>query len=418
MLTFIFVVQNVWSKRDEARFGVLRYLENGIRILVLDVSAYVDPGLTVRPPQDAIFPGYLKKVVTLEDFKSAFENADSASTAVFMFIAFEGEIFRRLFNVVSTLGLRYAVTYTNALPPPGAAAPPAGQSALRSLVRALLYPCIRAWRRIAALRTSLALQLRLPVRPPAWILAGGRRSIDGRVPSLRWQKRVIWAHTLDYDLYLAARQVPLASKGGIVFLDEFLPYHTDYIAMGIEPFDQPGPYFACMNAFFKRLEDLTGQAVVIAAHPRSDYEDRGNPYEGRQIVRSGTPGLTAGADLVVAHTSTSLNFANLFERAIVFVTTRNMDPSYSDRIAAMALWHGQKMWSIDESGRVADSAGRSAPINSIVDEARHCRYNEYREGYIKTAASPQKYSWQIIEERVRRDLALQANERNLPAVFR
>ena len=62
--------------------------------------------------------------------------------------------------------------------------------------------------------------------------------------------------------------------------------------------------------------------IVIAAHPKSSYSS--NPFNGREIFVNRTCDLVKDCEFVVAHTSTSVHFAVLFEKPVIFTYTNDI----------------------------------------------------------------------------------------------
>jgi hypothetical protein len=113
----------------------------------------------------------------------------------------------------------------------------------------------------------------------------------------------------------------------IVFLDEYLPYHPDFRIFKMETVT-PEPYFKAMNDFFNRIETESGLSVVIAAHPKSDYAN--NPFGGRTILKNMTHELVRHSEMVIAHVSTAISYAVIFEKPIVLVYDREMGRIFKD----------------------------------------------------------------------------------------
>jgi len=229
------------------------------------------------------------------------------------------------------------------------------------------------------------------VSPAAFLLAGGERSVD--VSSARRRAReVLWLHTGDYDRYLAlAAQPAPVCQNTCVFLDEFYPFHLDYALMGIRPPVEAEPYYSTMNRFFTRLEDHHGVRVIVAAHPLSSRE-HARYFPGRDVVLGHTPELVRAARFVVAHSSTSVNFAVLYRKPVIFVT---MDALRRWRLGAsidaMAATLGNRVVNLDHLR--ASDLDRALEVN---DEA----YRRYRNAYIKRDGTPDRPFWAQVADRI------------------
>ena len=113
----------------------------------------------------------------------------------------------------------------------------------------------------------------------------------------------------------------LAVRQYIVFLDVFLPFHQDMDVMNLPRVD-PKVYRTQMNQLFDLLEDLFGVPVHICAHPSADYSD--DYFNGRAIFTGKTCAMIAGSVFCVSHHSTSVSYAVLFKRQVLFVYTEEM----------------------------------------------------------------------------------------------
>lgn len=120
----------------------------------------------------------------------------------------------------------------------------------------------------------------------------------------------------------------LVNNSYAVFLDEFFPFHPDLEHMlGIKSTAKDGEeYLEQLNRFFAYVESSTGLEVVIAAHPKSNYGAAA--FLGRKIFIFKTRELVYDADLVLAQGSSSINFAVLFRKPIVFLYTNNYYHKY------------------------------------------------------------------------------------------
>lgn len=140
---------------------------------------------------------------------------------------------------------------------------------------------------------------------------------------------VRWINSFDYDTYLNY----LASHGGVVpaseqtavFLDEAASSHRDFELTGATGMRLPGgEYSASMRRLFDAVERYTGLRVVIAAHPRSDYDSLPGFFGNREIILGQTVDLVARSALVIAHASTSIAYAVLFDKPLLLARTKEM----------------------------------------------------------------------------------------------
>jgi hypothetical protein len=199
---------------------------------------------------------------------------------------------------------------------------------------------------------------------------------------------------MDYDIYLKEKDKAFTTQPLAVLLDECVPFHPDYRYKWKKPPISAEKYFHLLNNFFKRIENELGFEVIIAAHPRSRYEDHPGCFKGRKWQRGRTISLVKESSLVLAHNSTSLSFANLFNKPVIFLTSSEMDKSWQGSfIRAKSEWFGKKPIFMDGNSPV--DWKQELKINRN-------RYQEYREAYIKTDSSPDLPFWQIVADRLKK----------------
>ncbi len=203
---------------------------------------------------------------------------------------------------------------------------------------ALPHDPLYKWRKIAAwlatpdrlakeiasrLKGSALRRLRL-VRPFAITFAAGNLALAGS----SYAAKVVPINFFDYDSYMKARAAGgrrIVTGRYVVFLDSNLPYHSDLAFVGYQRID-PAGYYRSLNRFFGLLERAYRVSVVIAAHPRADYDS--TTFEGREIHRLVTAELVRDAEFVLTHTSTAMSFAVLSAKPLIFIYTNGMAVAY------------------------------------------------------------------------------------------
>jgi len=144
--------------------------------------------------------------------------------------------------------------------------------------------------------------------------------------------------------------------------------------------------------------------VRVAAHPRAAYVSRNQDYfEGIPIEVGRTAELIRGCKAVVCHDSTAIQFAVLFARPVIFVTTDELDRLFldasfkSESIAAFAAELGKSVINLD---RDLEDVDWRRELN--IDERR---YADYRNRYIKIDGSPEIPYWNIVIRHLETGLA-------------
>ncbi len=384
----IYLFEESLNKRDYLRFGVGLWKDHGFDTEVWDLSLVLHPELPVNAtsvPEETA-----DKVIV---FKDALEMRDrlsrlTAGDLVINLLTFDHwnlEAYRAL----SRSSACYVVQYANAVPdmvylPHSRTGAPGFLRKLTKLFQ------MRAWK---------LLLMRLPpkllgVKPPCLLLAGGEKSIENHYFPVDRDTEILRLHAFDYDLYLKERSVAAQDQDTAVFLDEFLPYHSDYAFVGEKNPVEPQAYYDLLNMFFTKVERETGLKVVIAAHPRSAYETLGDCFNGRSCVKGQTAALVRRSRMVISHASTALCFAVLFKKPVVFISFSGVEDLWEGAYTKVMAEHfGKKPLCMDKPGGIDWDSERT--INADL-------YVRYKQFYIKTAASEEVPFWKAVVDRVKR----------------
>lgn len=232
----------------------------------------------------------------------------------------------------------------------------------------------------------------LGIKPATFILAGGKESTYYKYP-IDKKTEILWLHTTDYDIYLENRDTPVQYDINMgVFLDEYLPFHPDFVQLGLSVPTTPEEYYPGICKFFDYIEQEYGIHIVIAAHPKSNYEKYPDYFGGRSIIKGKTAELVRKSRFAIAHMSTSINFAVLFHKPIIFLTSNRLKQSYiGPQIDLMAYSLGKKAIDIDYP--IAIDWKKELSINEKT-------YMNYRQSYIKREGSEELPFWQIFANRI------------------
>lgn len=223
------------------------------------------------------------------------------------------------------------------------------------------------------------------VKPYDVVFCAGQVLVAGN----HFATRVVPINLVDYDHFARVRsEEGRVVKGRYaVFLDINLPYQSDLKIVGLRAIEVK-EYYSALNHFFKLLEDKYGIKVVIAAHPKAKYSNE--LFQGREIYQGMTPELVRDAEFVISHHSTSISYAVLNRKPIVFVYTDEMATVYERTIVnyehAFADYLDAKIYNIDEISQ----AGQIA-IGDVGDE----RYEAYKYNYLTTHESEQTSTQEI-----------------------
>ena len=385
MRKIIYLIEQPLDKRNFDRFGIQLWLDGGWDAEAWDLTPWAHPRVwrqfveSGRAAKD--FAGYVP-ITSYRDVQARLANARSATYYVDLTGA--GYSSTRVKKRFAEMGLLRVILKV--------AHPLSEEGVSRTLVsrirKAFDGGVIKA---LIARLTQLALRWFVAAPPSAdVVVVSGHRGIRTAIAQGDAGK-ILAGHNLDFDLY---RQLaPLATKPArpyAVFLDQDICFHPDHVAEDVPFYATPEKYFPVLCRGLLRMSAVRGVDVRIAAHPRSAYQHKSEAYFGGLPVEYGkTPELVRDCEFVVTHWSTAIQFAVLFKKPIVIVTT--------DEIASSA---GAKF-----ATEMAEVFGKSA-INldrdlSTVDWARELtvdvqRYDAYRNEYIKIDGTPNLPLWIIV----------------------
>ena len=240
-------------------------------------------------------------------------------------------------------------------------------------------------------RASALRRMRL-VAPFAITFAAGAVSMAASAHAAR----VVPINYFDYDLYVKAKANGARRRVEgryIVFLDSNLPFHSDLAFCGYPQID-PAPYYRSLNRFFDLLEQTYGFPVVIAAHPRADYD--ANRFAGRPTHRLITAELVRDAEFVLSHTSTAMCYAVLNAKPLMFIYTDDFAAAYKPtllrELRCFANYLGAPIYNIDA---VSDAQGVAVrPVNPG-------RYERYKYDFLTSPESENTLTQEIFWREIR-----------------
>jgi len=237
------------------------------------------------------------------------------------------------------------------------------------------------------------------IKPPNYVVLGGVKS---DTYSENFTKK-IWSNTLDYDVFLCKNEQisRIYQDKYCLFLDDYIIYHPDYKMTGKEEtFSKiANNYYLKMNNFFNNIEKHYNFKVIIAAHPRSEYEKIGNVWQNRKIYHNKSIELVKYAEFCITHGSTSVNFPILYQKPILFLTLRELEPLYGNIIDAFAEAVGKDKTFIDKEFK-KEEIDFKLEINSK-------KYKIYKEEYIKRFNTVEKNSWQVFADFLKDENAIE-----------
>jgi hypothetical protein len=139
-------------------------------------------------------------------------------------------------------------------------------------------------------------------------------------------RRLVSIGLCDFEQYALSQQGEQLVEGKYaVFLDIYLPFHSDLALVSMRPLN-PETYYAELDRFFAAVERKYGLEVVIAAHPKARYLN--DEFRGRKIIAEKTAVLVRHTEFVICHVSTSVSYAVLHRKPVWTIYTDEMVDLY------------------------------------------------------------------------------------------
>ena len=144
---------------------------------------------------------------------------------------------------------------------------------------------------------------------------------------LRLSKKCILLHSIDVDTYIRNEKNKnndqMHEKKYAVFIDDYLEGHSDFKKEGLKsPILSKARYYTELNNFFTIIEEIYDCEVIIALHPKAEYEN--NPFQGREMIINQTHKLIEHAVLCILHDSTCYPFILYLRKPYFLVTTTDL----------------------------------------------------------------------------------------------
>jgi len=386
----IFITDFPFNKNSYDRIGVEYFHNHGLEVEIWDFTSCIHKNFI-----DQLIVGETVNFKDLRIFKEKSEIVKAISSLDKGCLIFCGEYSFRtffIFRAISKHKINYFVLATDAFPSP------------YHIQNSFIGCIVQILKKGMALKFEEIIQHILNkillkyyfifgIAPASIILLGGEKSSENLSFPVNNTTTRLWANMVEYDSYLQLKTVLNDScKITGVFLDQNYPFHSDFLYIGIENPRSPENYYPILCNFFKILEKNMNTEIVIAAHPKSDYDNLPDYFCGRTIIKGETACLVKESSFVIAHSSTSINFAVMFHKPIVFITTDEMQKQTSGKniiglyISSIALELGKIPINIDHV------SGFDWDKEMKINEKAYLRYKNL---YIKKSGTPEKPMWEI-----------------------
>lgn len=376
----IYLIATPFNQRDYKRFGVDVFVNDGFEVYVWDLSPFLYRGFAVPP--DPIDFKNLIKFDSFDDVAASLRKEKKKSFVISLLPY--GHNTYKIFRVMSKSKIKYSIR-ANAYP-----AGEKNKSAKNLINRAARITPRKVMNRIRDLPMRLSGRLFKSESPTFVFFEGAKSSIDKKRINHETQK--VWAHSWDYDIYLNEKESGQSVTNTVVFMDSYLSFHPELLFLGVV-WARADEYYPLLCKLFDYLEEKLASNVVIAAHPRSHYENQPDFFQGRKVVRGQSSELVKNAKLVILHGSASAYFPALYRKPMLFVMTDGLlKTDFARDIRLFAACFGKAPVNISRELNI------DLEDELIVDEKK---YAKFENDFIKKKGSEELPYWQIVIKKIK-----------------
>ena len=208
----------------------------------------------------------------------------------------------------------------------------------------------------------------------------------------------IMVHNRDYERHILNSKYKNKSSNTnstqqqnyAVFLDQAFYNHPDDFIFGFNKYQKKEDlkmYLKTLNNFFNIFEKKTQTKVIIAAHPRTINLKYLKYFIGRKIIFNKTYDLIKNAKLVFAHSSTSVGYAVILKKKLIFLN--------SSLMFNLSMFSQILSFSIETKGKhIFFDKIKSEEFSNFFN-ADFSLYPNYIRKYLKSPQSQKQSLWDI-----------------------
>ena len=383
----IIIVNNPFSLRDYKRYGIKILERNMINTVIWEVD-----NVYHKIPESVSLKYTMKKsdnLLNIENFKSkkeitsAIENI-TKNTVVLICFHYR-PLYRKIYSSLSKRGIHFGFISVNPI-----------QEIPNSFKLVSRYASLMDSKFVSRLVTKL-FQLLPPklfsIDYPNFKIVGGLVTEKEKKFPINTNTKLIYSHSFDYDNFIEENvNQPKNENNDLyaVFLDQAITYHPDLILNSGSGDAVDFEYFPLIESFFKSFEKNNGIKLVVATHPRVDYAKFPFSFGTRERKNISTIELIKNASVVLAHASTSLNYAVMYKKPIILLNSRSFKKAFYTKIVA-----------VGEELKISPSY-----LENLVFEKTNLKlsdteikdYKSYVDKYIKNPQSKNINGWEIFAE--------------------
>lgn len=396
--TVVFMFSMSLTEQDISNFGINYLSQKGYHVHVWNLSPLLNKNMICPISNEKNNITYVN-VNNYKDFKNLSMELSDNSVFIDLFVGLSAITWKteKIYRLLRQYDVLYFIISLAAMPLPNI------HRSDNGLIRKIIWKLkhipsinLKYFLDITSSKVILFLKKHTNIySTPARIFGGDSEIMDLYLKRHNYDKNnITYINSMDYDRYLdylerVNYQQPKLDMT-CVLLDDMPTNHPDGLLTNTPLVDEKN-YFYSMNQLFMKIEKELGLRVIIAAHPRSNYENMPDVFGGREIIKGKTPDLVAKSSLVIMHNSTSVSFAILFKKPIMVATTSDMNVNVYTMASALRC----EVIKVDN-----DEIMKNLDLTKY--KRPNANYDEYVYKYIKSRKAPEKKVWEVVEEELKR----------------
>lgn len=339
----VVLTSQVLSERDYKRFAI-NTIENKSQLTVLDFTYILQPRIfeeQLNSRKQDLQTIFIKNLSQLNNLKIFFDESD----LIFSILGNQNELNDSIFRFVKPYERKICLVNISALP--------LRPYNLKFFVFRKLYCGIfsenkfflknKFKKTIFLIKKVFSKNI---ILKPGYFAACGDEVIKNMSNSLDKETNIIKTCSYDFVLSKLVKKRLLNYKY-FVFLDENIVNHSDFKILN-KSVEKEDIYYSELNKLFSFIETNFNTKVVIATHPRADLEYNKKKFPKYNVFIGITPQLMKYSEGCITHASTSINFAVIFDKPILFITTDRMKKRrYANEL--LSSWFNKKPLNISKS---------------------------------------------------------------------
>ena len=385
MSNVLFITETPFNARDYKRFGVDSLIQQGFSVHVFDCTPMLHPILydkqtLVKKAKNYSYQTIVHSVMFVEHLKLIGGHVTAIPLIKFRLLSY------KIFKILSRYKIEYSLFSFSLSPAEAIRAKKSFGERFITYVRLL---------------SVSRLQTKAIYRLPLWLLGLSPARYEfcaldssNKHPNIidnRTERFVI--HSLDYEIYQEDIEYDDHFSGSIIFLDQNWPIHPDFTLEAITSLPPKKKYFDEMCDLFEMLEERYATEVIISAHPSSNVSLLHKNFKGRKVFSGRVNDLVKSSSFCIAHHSTSINYAVLHNKPLMFVTTSDVEKCSHMQSCIKAYTSYFNVSAFNISNDVDLSFIDDLGIDENV-------YGQYKKDFIKSEGSLVGNFWTIVGRKI------------------